>query len=63
MIFGRIIWGISMYLISAFTMVKFSLSIFMTGAFINAAPGIIAQIIIIPALLIALKRTKSIVND
>lgn len=62
MIFGRIVWGISMYLISAFTMVKFSLSIFMTGAFINAVPGIIVQIIVIPALLIALKRTKSIAN-
>jgi len=60
MILGRFVWGIAMYLISAFTMVKFNLSVFVTAGFINAIPGIIVQIILIPVLVLSLKKVKGI---
>jgi len=35
----------------------------MAGAFINAVPGIIIQLILIPIIIIALKRAKVMQNE
>ena len=63
MFIGRIVWGISMFIIAAVSSVNFSLSTFLAGAFINSIPGIIVHIIVIPIIVIALKKGNYISNE
>lgn len=56
MIIGRLVWGVAMFGIAAVSSVNFSIEAFIAGAFINSVPGIIAHIIIIPVIVIALKK-------
>lgn len=58
MILGRIVWGIAMVVISGVTGSAFTWSAFMAGALLNAVPGIILHIVLIPILVMALKRAK-----
>lgn len=60
MIGGRIVWGLVMVLLSSVSGGVFSWQIFMAGAFINALPGIILQLVIIPVIMLALERTNLI---
>lgn len=57
MISGRIIWGIVQFIQMGIFGDGFTLQMFMAGAFLNAIPGIILQLILIPAIMIALDRT------
>ncbi len=57
MLIGRVVWGVAMY---ALTGGAFSMQAFLAGAFINAWPGIILHILLIPAIVIALERAKLI---
>lgn len=57
---GRIIWGIISVLLYGMVGESFSFSIFITGAFINAVPGIILQLIVIPILIISLENARLI---
>ena len=59
MLAGRMVWGVVRYLIAVLdgTMV-FTFKMFMGGAFINAWPGIILHIILIPAILLALDKAN-----
>lgn len=63
MICGRIVWGIVSFILYGLSGSPFTWQIFMTGAFANAIPGIIIQIIIIPIIVIALKKGRFIEND
>lgn len=63
MFIGRIVWGISMFIIAAVSSVNFSLNMFLAGAFINSIPGIIVHIIVIPIIVIALKKGNYISNE
>ncbi len=56
MIIGRVVWGIAAFAIFSFVGNPFTFTIFLNGAFISAIPGIIAQIVIVPLLVIALER-------
>lgn len=56
MMFGRIIWGTSMFFCYGLNFSKFGLINFWTGAFVNALPGIIVQIVLIPIIIIVYKR-------
>ena len=58
MILGRIVWGITMVVISGVSGSAFTWSAFMAGALLNAVPGIILHIVLIPILVMALKRAK-----
>ena len=59
MLLGRAVWGIvSFALYSLFLTDAFTLQMFLAGAFLNAWPGIAVQIVVIPLLMIALKRLK-----
>jgi thiamine transporter ThiT len=60
MILGRIVWGVSAYIIYPLAGMPFTLDLFLAGAFINAVPGIIFQLIFIPAFLQSLIRTELI---
>ena len=58
MILGRIVWGIAMVVISGISGSAFTWSAFIAGALLNAVPGIILHIVLIPILVMALKRAK-----
>ncbi len=62
MIIGRLVWGLVMFICMSATGDVFTFSAFLTGAVINAVPGIIIQIVIIPVIVILLGKTK-IVRD
>lgn len=57
MLAGRIVWGIVEVIILGMTGGAFTWKMFLAGAFINAIPGIILQLILIPAVMVALNRT------
>ena len=58
MVAGRIVWGIVMFGLLGFDTSAFGFSAFCASAFVNAIPGIVAQIILIPALIMILEKTK-----
>lgn len=60
MLGGRIVWGISKFIITRVIGAEFPFSAFVAGAFINAVPGIILHIILVPAIVIALRKAKLI---
>lgn len=55
MISGRIVWGAVSYVLYNLAGMDFSWKFFMAGAFFNAIPGIIIQLILIPFLVITLE--------
>lgn len=63
MICGRIVWGISRFSIAGLTNSDFPMSAFIAGAVTNAIPGIILHIILIPLIVIALKKAKLVPNE
>jgi len=56
MIIGRLIWGLVMFLCMGLDATKFGLSTFLAGAVINAIPGIILQLVLVPVLVISLQN-------
>lgn len=54
MLAGRIVWGIVSFVIYSIMGNPFTWQIFAAGAFLNAIPGIILQIILVPILVFAL---------
>lgn len=57
MIAGRIVWGIVTMILLGINGQAFTWQMFMAGAFLNAIPGIVFQLIFIPSLMIALNKT------
>lgn len=57
MLGGRVIWGIVRILMIGVSKEAFTWQMFMAGAFFNAIPGILLQLSLIPALMVALDRT------
>lgn len=60
MVIGRIVWGIIQIIILNFTSSAFTVQMFMAGALLNAIPGIIAQLVIVPIIMVALDKAKII---
>ena len=56
MVIGRLVWGIMMFCCMGFDASKFGLNAFLAGAVLNAVPGIIVQIVLIPVLVITLEK-------
>ena len=56
MLAGRVIWGIGRLILAGVQGSTFSMSMFMAGAFIEAVPGIICHIVLIPIIVIALEK-------
>ncbi len=63
MLCGRIVWGITSLVLYGLQGNDFTMKLFMSGAFINAIPGIVLQIVLIPALIYALKKGNLIENE
>lgn len=57
MVSGRIVWGIVRVLMTGVAGEAFTWQMFMAGAVLNAIPGIILQLVLIPSLMLALDRT------
>ena len=57
MITGRIVWGIITMILLGINGQAFTWQMFMAGAFLNAIPGIVFQLIFIPSLMLALHKT------
>ena len=62
MLAGRIVWAFACIFIYGTMDTPFTWPIFFTGAFANAVPGIIVHIIIIPVLVMALRKAKIITD-
>lgn len=56
MLIGRLIWGLASYILIGLSGESFTFQLFITGAFINALPGMAIQIILIPLIVLALER-------
>ncbi|MCI5534536.1 MAG: ECF transporter S component [Firmicutes bacterium] len=56
MLGGRIVWGIVSMILYGAMGTPFTWQMFAAGAFINAVPGIILQIVIIPVIVLALEK-------
>lgn len=56
MIVGRLVWGSAMFICLGVTGGTFTFAAFMAGAFTNALPGILVQIVLIPVLVMALEH-------
>lgn len=63
MLAGRVIWGAVRLVLFWISGGAFTWQIFLAGAFINAWPGIILQLIIIPPLVVALTRARLIQDE
>lgn len=58
MITGRIVWGIVRVAMTGMAGESFTWAMFLAGAFTTAIPGIIIQLILIPVLVTAIKKSQ-----
>ena len=57
MVGGRVIWGMVMLFLLGIGADGFTFEAFLAGAFLNAIPGIILQLVVVPCVMLALDRT------
>lgn len=62
MIAGRLVWGLVSIPLYGIAGKGFSWQMFAAGGFLNAIPGIILQIVLIPVIIMALQRAKVMVK-
>lgn len=55
---GRIIWGISKIILLGVNGKAFTLTMFISSGFIDALPGIILQLLLIPTIIMIIKKTR-----
>ncbi len=60
MISGRIVWGLCSVVLLGIKSKTFTVQAFLAGAILNAIPGILLQLILIPTIMVALGRAKLI---
>jgi thiamine transporter ThiT len=58
MIAGRVVWGVVQLILLGIKGSTFTFPAFLSGAFLNAFPGIILQLVLIPAIMLALDKMK-----
>ena len=63
MIGGRLIWGVAMVALLGLNGGEFTLSAFVSGAFLNAIPGIVLQLVAIPAIMLILKKSHFYITE
>lgn len=57
MLSGRLVWGTVMIVLLGVKGSRFTWQAFLAGAFFNAIPGMILQLVFIPAVMVVLNRT------
>lgn len=55
---GRLVWGAVRVVMLGLSDIPFSWAVFVTEGFVNAIPGIIIQLILVPAIVIALRKAR-----
>ena len=60
MVLGRVVWGMAAVVITGASGGSFTWAAFVSGAVLNAIPGILVQIILIPIIVAALRRANVI---
>ena len=63
MILGRVAWGIIRIILAGLAVSEFSWTLFTGGAVLDAIPGIILQLVIIPPLVIVMERAGLSLNQ
>lgn len=63
MVGGRAVWGIAQFMFAKILGTQFPLSAFIAGAVTNSLLGIAVQIILVPLIVLALKKAKLIANE
>ena len=58
MLAGRVVWGVVRFILSGLVQTEFTWNMFMAGAFINAVPGILCHVFLIPLIVMALERAS-----
>lgn len=59
MLLGRAVWGLSMWAFVGAIGGRFGWSAFLSGAFFKAIPGIVLQIVLVPAIVYAVQRNRT----
>ena len=59
MLAGRGVWGCAQVLLLGLGGEAFTMQMFVAGAFLNAIPGIALQLVLIPAIMLALRQTSA----
>ncbi len=59
MLGGRIVWGIARFVLGQIVGPAFTLPLFLSGAFVSAVPGIVCHILLIPPVVIGVRRAMS----
>ena len=62
MLGGRLVWGLTKYIVLGVKGTAFPMSAFVAGGFVDALPGIVLQIVLIPLIVMALKKAKLMLN-
>ena len=60
MLVGRVVWGVVTAILMGVSGNAFGMAAFVAGAFTNAIPGIILQLVLIPIIVISLQKTRRI---
>ena len=61
MLIGRIVWGIVSWAVYALLMPSpFAIAAFWMGGFVNAWPGMVLQLVLVPLIVLALQKAKLI---
>ena len=60
MVAGRLVWGAVRFVLAGLVGGSFPFSAFLSGALFTAVPGIAAQLVLIPRILVALQKAKVI---
>lgn len=55
---GRVVWGAAQAILLGIGGNAFTFQAFIGGALLNAIPGILLQLVLVPAIMVALDRTK-----
>ena len=59
MIAGRLVWGAAMFVCLGLSGSAFTFNAFLAGAIVNAIPGIVSQLILVPILVMLLQSRSS----
>ncbi|MBQ9189461.1 MAG: ECF transporter S component [Clostridia bacterium] len=62
MVAGRLVWGLVKWLLLGLAGSAFTMEMFLAGALLNAIPGIILHIVLIPIVVLALEKAGLVEN-
>ena len=60
MLAGRVVWGVAKLILLGLKGASFTFVAFITGGFVDALPGIILQLILIPTVMAIVNRNRDV---